>query len=115
MSFDHNPGSLDLETEVEIGIGGDNIEIDAKGDIWIAAHPQLLKFVYVAFASHKKCQETICTVLEDQQEQTNDKVFRMAAYQETEKDEPDKQRTRQFKTSQQPMTEINITPAWEDQ
>ena len=38
-------GSLDLEAEIELGTGGDNIEIDAKGDIWIGAHPQLLKFV----------------------------------------------------------------------
>ena len=38
-------GSLDLEAEIELGTGGDNIEIDTKGDIWIGAHPQLLKFV----------------------------------------------------------------------
>jgi arylesterase / paraoxonase len=38
-------GSLDLETEIALGTGGDNIEIDANGDIWIGAHPQLLKFV----------------------------------------------------------------------
>ena len=42
-----------METEVEIGIGGDNIEIDTKGDIWIAAHPQLLKFVGHAADSSK--------------------------------------------------------------
>lgn len=38
-------GSFDLVTDIELGIGGDNIEIDAKGEIWIGAHPQLLKFV----------------------------------------------------------------------
>lgn len=38
-------GSLDLEEKLELGTGVDNIEIDINGDIWIGAHPQLLKFV----------------------------------------------------------------------
>jgi arylesterase/paraoxonase len=38
-------GSLELDAEIELGTGGDNIEIDTNGDIWIGAHPQLLKFV----------------------------------------------------------------------
>ena len=38
-------GDLDILQKVQLDSGGDNIEIDTDGDIWIGAHPQLLKFV----------------------------------------------------------------------
>jgi arylesterase/paraoxonase len=44
---------LKLETEIALDTGVDNIEIDANGDVWIGAHPQLLKFVGHAGDSSK--------------------------------------------------------------
>jgi arylesterase / paraoxonase len=54
-------GSLELEAEIELGTGGDNIEIDAKGDIWVGAHPQLLKFVgHAADRSKLSPSQVLC-------------------------------------------------------
>ena len=36
---------LTLQETIHIGSGVDNIEIDDNGDLWMGAHPQLLKFV----------------------------------------------------------------------
>jgi arylesterase/paraoxonase len=36
---------LYLLTSINTGTGVDNIELDEKGDLWLGAHPQLLKFV----------------------------------------------------------------------
>ena len=58
-------GSLDLEAEIELGTGGDNIEIDAKGDIWIGAHPQLLKFVGHASDSSKLSPSQVLRIKQD--------------------------------------------------
>lgn len=40
-----NDGSLDNIDEIHIGTGPDNIDIDREGNLFIACHPQLLKFV----------------------------------------------------------------------
>jgi len=37
-------GNLTFENEIPLGTGVDNIELDAAGNLWIAAHPQLLTF-----------------------------------------------------------------------
>ncbi len=44
--FDRDPDTnkLTLATTLPIGTGGDNIDIDADGDLWIGAHPQMLSF-----------------------------------------------------------------------
>ena len=42
---DIESGSLNQEAKIALDTGVDNIEIDANGDVWIGAHPQLLKFV----------------------------------------------------------------------
>ena len=42
---DRDTNELSLVTTVPIETGGDNIDIDANGDLWIGAHPQLLTFV----------------------------------------------------------------------
>ena len=39
------PGKLELERTVELGTAPDNLNVDADGVIWIAAHPKLLRFV----------------------------------------------------------------------
>jgi arylesterase/paraoxonase len=36
---------LYLLTSINTGTGVENIELDGKGDLWLGAHPQLLKFV----------------------------------------------------------------------
>ncbi|MEH6345767.1 MAG: hypothetical protein V7785_11820 [Bermanella sp.] len=36
---------LTLQETIHIGSGVDNIEVDDNGDLWMGAHPQLLKFV----------------------------------------------------------------------
>src|SRR5690606_17778360 len=45
LVYDRDPESerLALREEVAIGSGGDNIEIDERGDVWIGAHPKLLR------------------------------------------------------------------------
>jgi arylesterase/paraoxonase len=45
--YDRNPedGSLKESQEVFTGTGVDNIELDADGNLWVGAHPQLLTFV----------------------------------------------------------------------
>jgi arylesterase/paraoxonase len=38
-------GRLEHRDEIDLDTGVDNIEIEPDGDLWIAAHPQLLTFV----------------------------------------------------------------------
>lgn len=40
-----SPGKLELERTVELGTAPDNLNVDADGVVWIAAHPKLLRFV----------------------------------------------------------------------
>lgn len=42
--YDRNPATdaLTLRTEIPIATGGDNIEVDDEGTLWIGAHPKLL-------------------------------------------------------------------------
>jgi arylesterase/paraoxonase len=37
-------GALKFKKEIPLGTGVDNIELDAEGNLWAAAHPQLLTF-----------------------------------------------------------------------
>jgi arylesterase/paraoxonase len=37
-------GALQFKKEIPLGTGVDNIELDADGNLWVAAHPQLLTF-----------------------------------------------------------------------
>jgi arylesterase/paraoxonase len=37
-------GALTLKNEIPLGTGVDNIELDTAGNLWVAAHPQLLTF-----------------------------------------------------------------------
>ncbi len=41
-------GALSLKGEIPLGTGGDNIEVDQEGNLWIGAHPKLLTFVKYA-------------------------------------------------------------------
>jgi arylesterase / paraoxonase len=41
---DTSTGRLTLAEKIDLDTGGDNIELDARGRLWIGAHPQLLKF-----------------------------------------------------------------------
>jgi arylesterase/paraoxonase len=38
-------GALAPRTQIELGTGVDNIEVDGAGNLWAAAHPKLLTFV----------------------------------------------------------------------
>lgn len=42
---DMTSGGLNLEQEIDVETGVDNIELDDRGALWIGCHPQLLKFV----------------------------------------------------------------------
>jgi arylesterase/paraoxonase len=42
---DLESNELHLTHKIDTGTGIDNIELDENGDLWIGAHPQLLKFV----------------------------------------------------------------------
>jgi arylesterase/paraoxonase len=37
-------GALAFKNEIPLGTGVDNIELDAAGNLWVAAHPQLITF-----------------------------------------------------------------------
>jgi arylesterase/paraoxonase len=54
--YDREPvsGKLELRETIDLRTGVDNIELDADGDLWIGAHPQLL-----STAKHFKDKETI--------------------------------------------------------
>lgn len=39
------PGKLELERTVMLGTAPDNLNVDANGVVWIAAHPKLLRFL----------------------------------------------------------------------
>jgi arylesterase / paraoxonase len=45
--YDRDPasGALSFRREIPLGTGGDNIEVDADGTLWIGAHPKLLTVV----------------------------------------------------------------------
>jgi arylesterase/paraoxonase len=44
LLFDRDPATdgLTLRSQIPIGSGGDNIEVDAEGTLWIGSHPKLL-------------------------------------------------------------------------
>ena len=48
----NNDGSLDFIENIDCGTGVDNIEFDTKGNLWIGAHPNLLRFA--SYAKGKK-------------------------------------------------------------
>ena len=48
---DTETNELSLTNKINTGTGIDNIEVDVNGDLWLGAHPQLLKFV-----SHAKSE-----------------------------------------------------------
>ena len=52
LVFDRDPrtDALALRDQIPIGSGGDNIEIDADGNLWIGAHPKLL--AVTRYATH---------------------------------------------------------------
>ena len=61
---DVDDGSLEIAETVELGSSGDNIEMAANGDIWIAAHPQILKFVAHAADASKLSPSQVLRVFE---------------------------------------------------
>jgi arylesterase / paraoxonase len=44
-SRDSASGALSLERSVKLGTAPDNLNVDAEGVVWIAAHPRLLRFL----------------------------------------------------------------------
>lgn len=42
---DQTSGDLALEERVDVGTGVDNIDVDRHGNLWVAAHPQMLRFL----------------------------------------------------------------------
>ncbi len=40
-----SPGRIELERTVDLGTAPDNLNVDADGVVWIAAHPKLLSFL----------------------------------------------------------------------
>jgi arylesterase/paraoxonase len=47
LRYDRDPstGELALAERIDVGTGVDNIDVDRHGNLWVAAHPQLLRFV----------------------------------------------------------------------
>lgn len=45
--FDRDPKTnrLSLRKKIHVGTGADNIELDAQGRLWVASHPNSLKFI----------------------------------------------------------------------
>ena len=42
---DAETGALEYSGQLEIGVGGDNIEVDSHGKLWVAAHPKTMTFL----------------------------------------------------------------------
>ncbi len=59
---DVSSNELTLKKQVDTGTGVDNIELDENGDLWIGAHPQLLKFVGHAKDGNKYAPSQILKV-----------------------------------------------------
>jgi arylesterase/paraoxonase len=61
LSYARNPadGSLQLNRETSLETGVDNIDVDARGNLWIGCHPQLLRFVAHAKDSAEKSPSQI--------------------------------------------------------
>ncbi len=57
-----NDNELTLKKQVDTGTGIDNIELDENGDLWIGAHPQLLKFVSHAKDNNKYAPSQVLKV-----------------------------------------------------
>jgi len=55
-------GALTYKNEIPLGTGVDNIELDAGGNLWIAAHPQLLTFTKHAKDSTKHSPSEILKI-----------------------------------------------------
>ncbi len=55
-------GNLTLKKEIPLGTGVDNIELDADGNLWVAAHPQLLTFTKHAKDSTKHSPSEILKI-----------------------------------------------------
>jgi len=64
MVYDRNEkdGNLKEADEIFLGTGGDNIEIDPKGNLWIACHPKLLSFVAHSKDSTKKSPSQVLKI-----------------------------------------------------
>jgi arylesterase/paraoxonase len=62
--YDRNKtnNELALSHKINTGTGIDNIEVDEKGDLWIGAHPQLLKFTAHAKNSEKKSPSEVLKI-----------------------------------------------------
>lgn len=60
-------GALALKYEIPLGTGVDNIELDAAGNLWAAAHPQLLTFTKHAkdAAKHSPSEILKITLMEN--------------------------------------------------
>ncbi len=55
-------GALQLKNEIGLGTGVDNIELDAAGNLWVAAHPQLLTFTRHAKDAAKRSPSEILKI-----------------------------------------------------
>jgi arylesterase/paraoxonase len=55
-------GALTFKNEIPLGTGVDNIELDAEGNLWVAAHPQLLTFTRHAKDAAKKSPSEILKI-----------------------------------------------------
>lgn len=64
ITFDRNPesGFLEVKNTLKLGTGVDNINVDGKGDIWVAAHPKLFNFVEHARNPSKKSPSQIIKI-----------------------------------------------------
>jgi arylesterase/paraoxonase len=55
-------GALHLAKEIPLGTGVDNIELDTEGNLWVAAHPQLLTFTRHAKDASKSSPSEILKI-----------------------------------------------------
>ncbi|MBE9488738.1 MAG: hypothetical protein IMY67_00470, partial [Bacteroidetes bacterium] len=69
-------GSLEFIEDIPCGTGVDNIEFDSDGNLWIGAHPNLLKFA--AYAKGKEAMspsEIIKIAYKGKNDYTVEKIF----------------------------------------
>lgn len=75
---DINTHQLTLIDKINTGTGIDNIEIDEQGDLWLGAHPQLLKFVSHAKDIKKRSPSEIIKVKSSDDSYAIETIYRSA-------------------------------------
>ena len=68
-------GELKLNQTIHLSSGGDNIDVDDQGNIWIAAHPKLMKFMQHAKKTESLSPSQVFKVYKENGKYVSRKVY----------------------------------------